>query len=53
MGFGRKKFKKGEKIVIKQSKTPGTVGRDEENGVVQILVNGSPVYLLVSEIKRK
>lgn len=49
----RKKFKKGDKVLIKRSGTPGVVERDEEHGTVTIIVNGSSMHMLTSELKRQ
>lgn len=49
----RKKFKKGEKILIKRSGTPGVVKSDEENGVVAITANGTTMYMFPAELKRQ
>ncbi len=49
----RKKFKKGEKILIKRTGTPGVVESDEQHGIVAINANGTTMYMFPVELKRQ
>lgn len=49
----RKKFKKGEKVIIKRTGTPGIVESDEQYGTVAIKANGTTMYMFPAELKRQ